>query len=111
MVIGIIGAMNEEIIELKSVMTGIEEERLGNLNFFKGELKGKRVVLVEGGIGKVNGAICATLMKNHFNVDKLFFTGVAGGVNPEINIGDIVVGTVSVATSTAILLKLSSALN
>ena len=93
MVIGIIGAMNEEIIELKSVMTGIKEERLGNLTFFKGELKGKRVVLVEGGIGKVNGAICATLMKNHFNVDKLFFTGVAGGVNPEINIGDIVVGT------------------
>ena len=35
MVIGIIGAMNEEIIELKSVMTAIEEERLGNLTFFK----------------------------------------------------------------------------
>lgn len=93
MVIGIIGAMNEEIIELKSVMKEIEEEKLGNLIFFKGELKGKKVILVEGGIGKVNGAICATLMKSHFHVDKLFFTGVAGGVNPEINIGDIVIGT------------------
>ncbi len=93
MVIGIIGAMNEEIIELQSIMVGIEEEKVGNLLFFKGKLKGKNVVLVEGGIGKVNAAICATLMKTHFKVDKLLFTGVAGGVNPNINIGDIVVGT------------------
>ena len=93
MVIGIIGAMNEEIIELKAIMTEIVEEKLGGLLFFKGKLKDKNVVLVEGGIGKVNGAICATLMKNHFNVDRLLFTGVAGGVNPDINIGDIVIGT------------------
>lgn len=93
MTIGIIGAMNEEIIELKSIMNNIDEENLGNLTFFKGELKGKNVILVECGIGKVNAAICATLMKTHFNVDKLLFTGVAGGVNPDINIGDIVIGT------------------
>ena len=93
MVIGIIGAMNEEIIELKAIMTEIVEEKLGGLLFFKGKLKDKNVVLVEGGIGKLNGAICATLMKNHFNVDRLLFTGVAGGVNPDINIGDIVIGT------------------
>lgn len=90
--IGIIGAMNEEIIELKSVMNKIEEEKIGNLVFYKGEILGKNVILVECGIGKVNAAICATLMKIHFNVDKLLFTGVAGGVNSEINIGDIVIG-------------------
>lgn len=93
MIIGIIGAMNEEIIELQSVMSNIVEEKIGNLIFFKGELKGKNVVLVEGGIGKVNASICATLMKTHFKVDTLLFTGVAGGVNPSINIGDIVIGT------------------
>lgn len=92
MIIGIIGAMNEEIIELKSVMKNIAEENIGNLLFFKGELEGKNVVLVECGIGKVNAAICATIMKEHFDVDKIIFTGVAGGVNPSINIGDIVVG-------------------
>lgn len=93
MKIGIIGAMNEEIIELKSVIDNIEEECIGNLSFFKGNFKKKEVVLVECGIGKVNGAICATLMKSHFNVDMLLFTGVAGGVNPDINIGDIVIAT------------------
>lgn len=91
--IGIIGAMNEEVVELKAVMENIQSESVGNLEFFKGTLLGKDVVLVEGGIGKVNAAICATLMINHFEVEKVLFTGVAGGTNPDINIGDIVVGT------------------
>lgn len=90
--IGIIGAMNEEVIELKAVMENIQSESIGNLEFFKGKLFGKDVVLVEGGIGKVNAAICATLMINHFDVEKVLFTGVAGGTNPDINIGDIVIG-------------------
>ncbi|MBR8702019.1 5'-methylthioadenosine/S-adenosylhomocysteine nucleosidase [Fusobacterium sp. DD29] len=90
--IGIIGAMNEEIIELKSVMNNIEEEKVGNLVFYKGILEGKDVVLVEGGIGKVNAAICVTILIQHFKVDKVLFTGVAGGVDPRIDIGDIVIG-------------------
>ena len=92
MKIGIIGAMNEEVVELKAVMSDIKSEKIGNLEFFNGKLLGKDVVLVEGGIGKVNAAICATLIINHFKVDKVLFTGVAGGVNPNINIGDIVIG-------------------
>lgn len=92
MKIGIIGAMNEEVVELKAVMSDIKSENIGNLEFFDGKLLGKDEILVEGGIGKVNAAICATLMINHFKVDKVLFTGVAGGVNPDINIGDIVIG-------------------
>ena len=90
--IGIIGAMNEEVIELKNIMTDIQVEKIGNLEFFKGNLLNKEVILVEGGIGKVNAAICATLMIEHFKVSKVLFTGVAGGTNPDINIGDIVIG-------------------
>ncbi|MGL6154691.1 MAG: 5'-methylthioadenosine/adenosylhomocysteine nucleosidase [Cetobacterium sp.] len=93
MKIGIIGAMHEEVIELKEIMVIEKEEKLGNLTFFVGSLKGKNIVLVECGIGKVNGAICATLMCNYFNVDKVLFTGVAGGLNPDVNIGDIVIST------------------
>lgn len=91
--IGIIGAMNEEVIELKEVMEIEAVENIGNLVFYVGTIENKNIVLVEGGIGKVNAAICATLMINHFKVDKLLFTGVAGGLNPEVNIGDIVIST------------------
>ena len=45
MVIGIIGAMNEEIIELKTIMTEIVEEKLGGLLFFKGKFKKSNPVI------------------------------------------------------------------
>lgn len=93
MLIGIIGAMHEEIIELKSVMDDLTEEKVINLTFYRGKLRGKDVVLVEGGIGKVNASVCTTLLIDHFKVDQIIFTGVAGGVNPEIQVGDIVVST------------------
>lgn len=93
MLTGIIGAMHEEIIELKSVMENLTEEKVINLTFFKGKLNGKDVVLVEGGIGKVNASICTTLLIDHFKVNRVIFTGVAGGVDPSIKVGDIVVST------------------
>lgn len=90
---GIIGAMNEEIVELKDSMQDIEEKSLSSLKFYIGKLSGKEVVLVESGIGKVNAAISTTLLINEFKVDKIIFTGVAGAVNPDINVTDIVIGT------------------
>lgn len=93
MKIGIIGAMNEEIIELKSSMTNIKEIEISNLKFYEGKLLSKDVVLVESGIGKVNAAISTTLLISNFKVDKIIFTGVAGAVDPEIKVTDIVIGT------------------
>ncbi|MBC2851453.1 5'-methylthioadenosine/adenosylhomocysteine nucleosidase [Cetobacterium sp. 8H] len=93
MLLGIIGAMNEEVIQLKEEMILENTREIGGYNFFKGTLLGKNIVLVECGIGKVNAAICSTLLIQEFNVDKVLFTGVAGALNPEINIGDIVVST------------------
>ncbi len=91
--LGIIGAMHEEVVELIQLMKNIEEEKIVNLTFFKGKLCGKDIVLVEGGIGKVNAAVCTTLLVSHFKVDKVIFTGVAGAVNPDLEVGDIVVST------------------
>lgn len=92
--IGIMGAMHEEVVELqKNLEHGYWTEHIANLDFMIGILYGKEVVLVEGGIGKTNAALCTTLLKEHFQVDILFFTGVAGALNPDINIGDIVLGT------------------
>lgn len=93
MKIGIIGAMHEEVVELLADMKEYRCEAVGNLKFYEGTLKGREVVLVECGIGKVNAAMCATLIIEKFKVDQVIFTGVAGGVNPEIEIGDIVIST------------------
>ena len=89
--IGIIGAMHEEIIELKEMMENLEEIKILNFSFYRGILEGKEIILVEGGIGKVNSSVCTTLLIDRFNIDKLIFTGVAGGTNPNINVGDIVI--------------------
>lgn len=93
MKIGIIGAMHEEIVELKELMVNIKERKISNLTFFEGELCGKEVVLTESGIGKVNAALSTTLLINEYKTEKIIFTGVAGAVNPEINVTDIVIGT------------------
>lgn len=91
--IGIIGAMNEEVIQLKEIMLIEENRKIGGYEFFKGRLYEKEIVLVECGIGKVNASICATLLINEFKVERIFFTGVAGALNPKIDIGDIVIST------------------
>ncbi len=93
MLLGIIGAMHEEIIELKNSMQEIEEIKISAITFYKGKLNNKNIVLVESGIGKVNAAITTTLLINKFKVDKIIFTGVAGAVNPKISVTDIVIGT------------------
>lgn len=91
--IGIIGAMSEEVLELKNLLQDIKEEKIGNLTFFKGKMYEKSIILLETGIGKVNAAIGATLMAKYYNVDSIIFTGVAGGVNEELNLGDVVIST------------------
>lgn len=93
MKIGIIGAMSEEIIELKSLLENIEEKNIGEIKFYLGKISGKEIVLVESGIGKVNAAITTTLLINQYQVDKIIFTGVGGAINPKINQADIVIGS------------------
>ncbi len=94
MKIGIMGAMHEEIIELqRDLEADYHTEKIGDLEFMIGKLYGREVVLVEGGIGKVNAALCATLLSQHFQVNALLFTGVAGALHPEIEIADVVLGT------------------
>lgn len=93
MKIGIIGAMSEEVLGLKNLLQNFKEEKIGNLTFYTGEIHGKNIVLLETGIGKVNAAIGATLLAKFYNVDKIIFTGVAGGVNETLDLGDVVIST------------------
>lgn len=89
--IGIIGAMEEEVFRLKSMMTDTEPLIKSGMVFVKGKLHGKDVVVVRSGIGKVNAAICAQILVDTFGVDLIINTGVAGGIKADINIGDVVI--------------------
>lgn len=89
--IGIIGAMHEEIIELKKEISDLSEKTSAGMSFFEGNLHNKKVVLVESGIGKVNAAVCAAILIEKFKVSKIIFTGVAGGIATDLDVGDIVI--------------------
>ena len=89
--IGIIGAMEVEITGLLQEMENVEEIKIFDLVFYKGVLRTKKVVLVRCGIGKVNAGRAATMLIGQFNVNIIINTGVAGGINPNLNIGDIVI--------------------
>lgn len=90
---GIIGAMEEEIILLKEKMDIEVVVKKASMEFYQGLLNGKEVVLVRSGIGKVNAGLCAQILVDVFNVNRLINTGIAGSLKAEIDIGDIVISS------------------
>ena len=91
--LGIIGAMEVEVEKLRAKMTETEMKTVAGMNFCKGKLEGKDVVIVRSGIGKVNAGICSQILVDLYQVDGIVNTGIAGSLKAEINIGDIVVST------------------
>ncbi len=91
--IGIIGAMDVEVDRLKKEMTDAESFRKAGMDFCVGLLKGKPAAVVRSGIGKVNAAVCTQILIDQFGADRVINTGVAGSLNPQIDIGDIVIST------------------
>ena len=91
--IGIIGAMEEEVAVLKESMDIEKIVEYASMQFYKGVLCGKKVVVVRSGIGKVNAAVCAQILADKFNIDVLINTGIAGSLDASIDIGDMVIST------------------
>lgn len=89
--IGIIGAMDEEIVLCRQNMSDVKEFARSGITYFQGRLHGKTIILCKSGVGKVNASICTQILIDDFGVDYVIFTGVAGGVDPDLNIGDIVI--------------------
>lgn len=89
--IGIIGAMDNEVLGLIRDLRGHKEKDLFGYTFHLGVLEGKKVVVVQGGIGKVNAARCAQILIDKFRVGLIINTGVAGAVSSSLNIGDVIV--------------------
>ena len=91
--IGIIGGMEVEVAILKEKMEDVRIIKKASMDFYEGILAGKKVVVVRSGIGKVNAGICAQILADVFSVDAIINTGIAGSLNKNINIGDIVLST------------------
>jgi adenosylhomocysteine nucleosidase len=91
MLLGIIGAMPEEMEKIISTIENKEIDEIGSRIFYRGSLSGQQVVAVFSRWGKVAAATTATTMIMHYGVDRIVFTGVAGGINPELRVGDVVI--------------------
>lgn len=91
--LGIIGAMDEEVAKIKEEMTDVQVLTVAGMKFYQGKLSGKDAIVVRSGIGKVNAGICSQILIDRFQVTGIVNTGIAGSLRNEINIGDIVLST------------------
>ena len=92
-IIGIIGAMDNEVDSLKQAADIKNTVRIAEMEFCEGTLEDKDVVIVKCGMGKVNAGICAHTLINDLGCTKIINTGVAGSLDSRIDIGDIVVSS------------------
>ncbi|PNZ71191.1 5'-methylthioadenosine/adenosylhomocysteine nucleosidase [Staphylococcus croceilyticus] len=89
--IGIIGAMEEEVAILKDKLVEMSEITTAHAKFYRGKLNDKEVVLTQSGIGKVNAAISTTLLIEKFNPRIIINTGSAGALDESLAVGDILI--------------------
>ena len=89
--IGIIGAMELEVEQLKKEMAVTAVVKKAGMDFFEGTLSDVPVVVVRCGIGKVNAALCVQILADIYQVSHVINTGVAGSLNAALDIGDILI--------------------
>lgn len=86
----IVSALHEELAAVLALMPDEQQQTIGGRSFWRGHLHGHDVVAVLSGIGKVAAATTATVLIERFGVQRIVFTGVAGGLRPGVNVGDVV---------------------
>ncbi|MBP5572833.1 MAG: 5'-methylthioadenosine/adenosylhomocysteine nucleosidase [Bacteroidales bacterium] len=89
--IGILGAMAQEIDEVKALLQNKTVVTMGNRAFVLGKINGIACVVAFSKWGKVAATITATLMVQEFGVTDLFFIGTAGALADGLKVGDIVI--------------------
>lgn len=93
MKVAIIGAMEEEVALLRKNIKDAETVTIANSEYTSGIMHGVEVVLLKSGIGKVNAAMGTAVLLEKFKPDYCINTGSAGGYNPDLNVGDVVIST------------------
>ena len=89
--IGIVSAFGEEAKILVAETTGRRHHLVNGNRFSTGTLRGQRVVIVLSGVSMINATMVTQLMLDHFRIDRLVMSGIAGGLNPGHHIGDVTV--------------------
>ena len=87
----VVSAFAPEMSILRSAVRGAEAHSVNGVEFVAGTLEGRDVVLFLSGISVVNAAMTVQLALDRFHVDRILFSGIAGGVDPELNVGDVVI--------------------
>ena len=93
MKIGIIGAMDEELIPIRAILNNLEKLEKGKRTFWHGEDYGNQIFLTRCDPGKVNAVIATQQMIDLFDVDAIFNMGSSGALAPELEVGDLVVAS------------------
>ena len=89
--IAIMGAMSEEIEPLLAKVKNIKRVEYANNSYYEATYKGKEIVIAYSKIGKVFASLTATILLEKFKCNKLLFSGVAGAISPDLNIGDLII--------------------
>lgn len=96
MIFGIVAALDEEVEMLHKQMTDARIERLGGHSYHIGNIHGCRAVAVRSSVGKVNASVCSTMLIEHFHVGCVINVGIAGAVDPRLNVLDVTISTCAV---------------
>lgn len=89
----LLGAFGAEVALVKQTLTNPRSMSINGIEFATGRIGNQDVVVAETGIGKVNAAMTTALLLNHFRPQRVIFTGIAGGTNPDLQPGDIVIAS------------------
>jgi len=88
----LLGAFDAEVAALSSKVSGKHERTVMGVKFVQGRLGHRRVVVAQTGMGKVNAAMTTAIALMAFKPEQVVFSGIAGGVGPDLRPGDLVIG-------------------
>lgn len=91
--IGIIFAMQEELIELKNYLHINKKKKIYDLTFYEATLNNQNIILTKSGISKTNAARTTQILIDYYKPEAIFNIGVAGGIAKKLEVGDIIIST------------------
>ena len=92
MIIGIMGAMPDEVDQLCAKLEQVTKETYAGVEYHQGMLNGRQVVVCCAGMGKANAASTVQVLITKYGAEKIIFSGIAGNMTSKIGIGDVCVG-------------------